>query len=361
MTRVDEKTTTAPLASPAPASPTRAAPTRVLRVLHVGVSNRGTWPLEKCHAETGFAPTALCDVSEEALAAARQRTGLPESACYTDYDRALREAEVDCVIICAPTVYHVPLTLKAIEAGLAVLVEKGMAPDWASAQKLARAVQQRGAVVCVAQNYRFNPVEHTITTALHDPDHRAHPGPVHTVIYNHNRVRPIPRTLIYPFASVWDMSCHHFDNLLAWLGPISELTAHSWRADWSAYEHDNNTAAHLRFRHGAHGHYLHAHDAARNTLDIQFHGERGALVFDGERLTFNERSLEQFGTRPIVEVEPAHAEGEADLLRAFHRYVVDGVEPGVSVRNNLETMAACEMTVRSIEHGRTIRREELES
>jgi len=39
---------------------------------------------------------------------------------------------------------------------------------------------------------------------------------------------------------------------------------------------------------------------------------------------------------------------------------VDGVEPGVSVRNNLETLAACEMTVRSIERGRTIRREELD-
>ena len=56
---------------------------------------------------------------------------------------------------------------------------------------------------------------------------------------------------------------------------------------------------------------------------------------------------------------PEPAEGESDLLRDFHRYITEGVEPGISARNNLETMAACEMMVRSITRGLTCRREEL--
>ena len=32
------------------------------------------------------------------------------------------------------------------------------------------------------------------------------------------------------------------------------------------------------FENGTHVHYIHTHDAARNVLSIQAHGERGAMV-----------------------------------------------------------------------------------
>ena len=116
---------------------------RVLRVLHIGVSNRGIWPLKNCTPVTGFAPAALCDVTPTALEQARQLTGLDESACFTDVDRAIAESEVDCVIICTPTILHVPLAKKAIAAGLPVLVEKGMAPDWTGATDLVRTAARK--------------------------------------------------------------------------------------------------------------------------------------------------------------------------------------------------------------------------
>jgi predicted dehydrogenase len=336
---------------------------KLLRVLHVGVANRGEWPLRLCNASTGFAPSALCDVSDEALAKAREFTGLSESACFTDFDRALEESDVDCAIVCAPTVLHVPLAKKCVARGVPVLVEKGMAPDWNDACDLVRAARDASAVVAVAQNYRYNSMERTVWRAINDPEHPAYVGEVHVLTYAQHRVRPVPRTLTYPFASVWDMSCHHFDNMLHWLGPVREMTAHGWRASWSAYEHDNNTSAHVAFERGTRAHYVHTHDAARSSLEIQVHGGRGALVVrdDGGGITFNERPLEQFGTRPISDVEPEPASGEADLLRDFYRYVTQGIEPGISARNNLETMAACEMMVRSITLGRTVRRAELES
>jgi predicted dehydrogenase len=327
---------------------TLATEKKILRVLHVGVANRGAWPLKHCNAKTGFAPAALCDVSAAALQQARQQTGLAESDCFTDIDAALRRSDVDCVIICAPTVLHVPLTKKSIDANLPVLVEKGMAPDWAGATELVRYARDKHVIVCVAQNYRYNGVERTIWRAINDPAFVAHVGEVHVLSYAQHRVRPQPRTLNYPFASVWDMSCHHFDNMLFWLGPMRDMTAHSWRASWSAYQHDNNTAAHVRFENGAVAHYIHAHDAARSSLEIQLHGSNGALVVHDDQITFNQRPLEQFGTRPIVSVPCEPGGGESDVLRDFHRYITQGIEPGISARNNLETMAACEMMVRSI-------------
>jgi predicted dehydrogenase len=332
---------------------------KLLRVLHVGVANRGEWPLKLCNESTGFRPAALCDMSRDALASAREITGLSEAQSFTDYDAALANTDVDCVIICAPTVFHVPLASKAIDAGLPVLVEKGMAPDWASARKLAQLARERNAIAAVAQNYRYNRMERTIARAIRDASSPAHVGRVHNLTYSQHRVRPDPRTLTFPFASVWDMSCHHLDNMLYWLGPIREITAFSWRADWSAYPYDNNTSAHIVFENGTTVHYIHTHDAARNSLEIQIHGERGAIVTNGDQITSNERPLEQFGSRPMRNVSFEEAHGEADLLRDFHRYITQGVEPGTSVRNNLETMAACELMVRSITQKRTVRREEL--
>lgn len=339
---------------------TVAVQKKVLRVLHVGVDNRGRWPLEKCRPELGFQSAALCDVSPQALARARQITGLSEKVCFTDFDQALEHAEADCVIICAPTAFHVPMTKKAVQRGLPVLVEKGMAPDWTSALDLVRTVLQHNAIVAVAQNYRYNPVERTIHRALHDPDFPAYLGRVHIVCYTQNRVRPHPGNMTYPFASVWDMSCHHFDNLLFWLGPIRQMTAFSWKAHWSAYPYDNNTTAHIVMENETRVHYIHMHDAARNVFEIELHGERGALVVRDGQVTFNQRPLEQFGSRPLMNVPLVEAHGEEDMLRDFYDYVVHGVEPGISARRNLETMAACEMMVRSIREARTVRRDELE-
>src|SRR5262245_4311726 len=98
-----------------------ATTSKLLRVLHVGVSNSGEWPPRLCDADTGVAPAALCDVSPDALAQARSKTGLSESGCFTDFDRALAEADVECAIICAPTVMHVPMAMKCVEAGIPVL------------------------------------------------------------------------------------------------------------------------------------------------------------------------------------------------------------------------------------------------
>jgi predicted dehydrogenase len=326
------------------------------------VGNRGVWALEHCTKELGFVSAGLCDVDEDALAEARKRTGLPKGVCFRQYTEALAHTgpKVDCVIICAPTIFHVPYASQAVEAGLPVLIEKGMGPDWPSARSLVRITGDRGGRVCVAQNYRYNAVERSIRRAITDPKHPAHVGQVYMVTYAQQRVRPVPRTLTYPFACVWDMSCHHFDNLAFWFGPIASLSGFSWSAPWSAYVHDNNTSAHIVFESGVRGHYVHTHDAARASLQIEVHGERGALVYSDETgLTFNERPLEQFGTRPQVPVELEEAHGEADLLRDFRAYCTGGEEPGISVRNNLETMAACEMMVRSITERRECYRKEL--
>lgn len=329
-----------------------------LRSLHIGVGGRGHWPLHHA-ASAGFQPVALCDTSEESLAAAREMTGLDESACFTEPAAAMEDGGIDCVIVCTPTRLHVPLAKLALEHGLPVLVEKGMAPDFETALDLVRAADRARIPVCVAQNYRYNAVERTFARCLHNPDDPHHPGPIHSVNYIQHRVRPEPRTLNYPFASVWDMSCHHFDNLLFWLGPIARMTATSYAAPWSAYTHDNNTAALMRFESGAAVTYEHTHDAARAGLAIEFHGECGALWLAGKEVKFSQRPTEQFGSRPVQDVPAADAPAERGVLADFRGYILDGAEPGISAKRNLEVMAMCQMMVQSISEDRGVHREDM--
>ena len=53
---------------------------------------------------------------------------------------------------------------------------------------------------------------------------------------------------------------------------------------------------------------------------------------------------------------PASEQGVAD---DFYRFVAEGIEPGISGRNNLQTLAVCEMLVRSARERRPVERDDL--
>lgn len=331
-----------------------------LKSLHIGVGGRGNWPITLATPERGFRPAALCDLSAPALAAAREKTGLPESACYTDLGKALEASKVDCAIICAPTHLHVPLVKRCVEAGVkSVLVEKGMATSWNEARDLIQFVLAHEAKVAIAQNYRYRHGARMIRNLINNPEESQAVGTPFLVTYEELRVRPEPRNLTYPFASVWDMSCHHFDNLISWLGAVDSIQAQAWGASWSAYEHPNNTTAQLQFSNGTRVHYVHAHDAAKYSYKIEVHGEKGAAIWTDSNISVNSRPNKNFGRTPETLFPLEKDSGEAGVLEDFHRYVTEGTEPGISARNNLEVMALCEMMVRSVEQDRRVSREEL--
>ena len=50
---------------------------------------------------------------------------------------------------------------------------------------------------------------------------------------------------------------------------------------------------------------------------------------------------------------------EQTVADEFFRYIVEDVEPSISGKANLQTLAVCEMMVRSAKLGRTVERTEL--
>src|SRR5258707_9271663 len=68
---------------------------------------------------------AICDVAEDLV----QRMGdtWQPSKRYLDYDKMLEDSEVEAVIIATSDAFHVPASIKALEAGKHVLCEKPLA------------------------------------------------------------------------------------------------------------------------------------------------------------------------------------------------------------------------------------------
>jgi predicted dehydrogenase len=210
-----------------------------VRTIHVGVGGRGSWPVDLLTADPRFTPVALVDLVEENLRRAAERSGLPETACFGSLEAAQAAQPADALVICTPTRTHAAYCRAGFAAGMHVLVEKGMTMDWAEARALVREADQAGVRFCVSQNYRYNAEMRTLRRALNSGRY----GQPHLIDLIHHRHRPEPRTLDYPGAMVWDMACHHFDNLVFLFGPVARATAVTHNAPWSPYAHDAGVSA----------------------------------------------------------------------------------------------------------------------
>lgn len=92
---------------------------------------------------------ANCDID---LAAAERASELfPGSQSFDDVDAIFRDVDFDIVDICTPHDSHVPLAIKALEAGKHVIVEKPIALTLEDAATLVDAANQADHYVLVAR------------------------------------------------------------------------------------------------------------------------------------------------------------------------------------------------------------------
>ena len=77
---------------------------------------------------------------------------------YGSYDEALRDSEIDAVVVAVPPRYHLELTLQALEMGKHVLVEKPAFPNLDDYQTVIDARVRTGRVVLVGENDHYKPL-----------------------------------------------------------------------------------------------------------------------------------------------------------------------------------------------------------
>ncbi|NPA96378.1 MAG: Gfo/Idh/MocA family oxidoreductase [Crenarchaeota archaeon] len=96
---------------------------------------------------------AVCDVVEPLAKSVAERLKV---RAYTSYDKALSDPEIDAVVIATPTFLHKEMTVKALEAGKHVFLEKPLAPSLPDAKEIANRVKSSGLKFMIGYMRRFD-------------------------------------------------------------------------------------------------------------------------------------------------------------------------------------------------------------
>jgi predicted dehydrogenase len=116
----------------------------------VGLGFMGQRYVEFLHKMDGVEVAAVCDIREELA----QSTGARR---FTEAQELATSPDVDAVFVCTPEHVHVEVSLAAINAGKAILIEKPIAHTLEDSQSIVDAAKTKGALVMVGHLLRFEP------------------------------------------------------------------------------------------------------------------------------------------------------------------------------------------------------------
>ena len=293
----------------------------------LGMMGRNHLRVVSTHPDTILA--AVADLDPVALEAATAQTG---AIGFADPLTMIREADIEAVVIAAPTTAHVPLALAAIERGLPVLVEKPLAATHAEALEIVAAGRAANVPVQVGHVERYNPAVLKLGELL-----RA--GWL-TKIYaiTSRRAGPFPARIRDVGVTV-DLGTHDAD-MLSWIAGERPVRAYAELAQRKHATHEDLLFGLLHFPSGATG-MLDVNwltPAKRRSLAVL--GEEGMFELDylTQKLTFTKSDLAHpqliagYATAfsgDVLDIEVETHEPLRAQLDAFVRAVRTGERPYV--------------------------------
>ena len=320
-----------------------------LRLGLVGLGSMGRNHLRVIsnHPDTTLA--AIADTDPAALEAAVAQT---EAQGFADPLAMIGDAELDGVVIAAPTTAHRALALAAIERGIGLLVEKPLAATVEDGLAIVAAARKRNVRVQVGHVERYNPAVLEMGRLLRS-------GWLSTIYaITSRRAGPFPARIRDVGVTV-DLGTHDVD-MLCWIAGERPVRVYAETAQRLHASHEDLTFGLLHFPSGATG-FLDVDwltPAKRRSLVAL--GEEGMFELDylTQKLTFTRSNVERpqmiggYATTfsgdvaeiPIQSIEPLRAQLDefVRVLRTGERPYVDGEDGlwAVAMANALLTAAA---------------------
>jgi predicted dehydrogenase len=123
-----------------------------LRVAVVGAGAFGRNHIRVLHECAGAQLAGVVDIDCDRASAQAAQFGCPAFDSHAGLI-----GKVDAAIVAVPTSSHAEVGCELMEAGIDVLVEKPIAPDRKSAQRLIDTAERRGRILMIGHLERFNP------------------------------------------------------------------------------------------------------------------------------------------------------------------------------------------------------------
>jgi myo-inositol 2-dehydrogenase/D-chiro-inositol 1-dehydrogenase len=292
-----------------------------LKKCAVGLVGAGNVARRHARVLAGFADVRLAGVTDVRADAARELADEHGTRAYPDVG-ALLDAEPDAVYVCVPPFAHGPAEEAVLAAGLPMFVEKPLAADLATAERIAPRAE--GVVTAVGHHWRYLAVVELARDLLED-------RPVHLVVGAWlDKVPPVAWWTSREASGgpVVEQAAHVLDLARLLAGEVVQVRAVAGEvlARVPSYAESDNkgpfladvdaaTAATLSFASGAVGSLTTACVLGwKHRAGIQVYAEGLALSIDENRLVVRDGVGEE---RMAADVPAAH--------RAVDRAFVDAV------------------------------------
>src|SRR4051812_39605624 len=123
--------------------------------IRVAVVGTGGWGEQHARIFSRRPDTQLVAVVGRDAGRTQARAAAYGTTAFTDVDTMLAEASPDLVTVCLPNEQHYETTLRLVQAGVPLLVEKPLVFDLGEADRLLAEAAERDLFFAINFNHRF--------------------------------------------------------------------------------------------------------------------------------------------------------------------------------------------------------------
>ena len=271
----------------------------------------------------------------------------------TDYQRFLREAPIDAVVIGTPDHLHADHAVAALRADKHVLCEKPMCTTVADARRIVAAADRADTVFLVGQVVRFS----QNARKLRELCAAGELGDLFFVEGDslHNVAHLVQGTWRadpeHPQGPFLGGGCHPLDFLRWIVGDVAEIHAYSNHIALPSYPLDDCFIAAMKFTSGCIGKVMVSIACKRPYgLNMAAYGTRGTVINDRIFLgdPEEEGEFEPLGVPPVQETDTVFFDEE---IAHFVSCVLDAAPLCIAARDGARTVSACVAAEKSLQTG----------
>ena len=294
-----------------------------LRIAVIGVGHLGQHHARLLASMAGVELVGICDTNRSRADEISAKFG---GQTFADSRELI--GRIDAVTVAVPTVAHVDVALPFLEAGVATLVEKPIAPSVSDADRLVATAERRGVLLATGHTERFNPAVAAALPIIAGP-----------------RFIEIHRLGTFPERSldidvIFDLMIHDLDLLLSVVK--SEVMAIEAVGVNVLTPKADIANARLRFASGCIANVTASRISRERVRKARFFQNDAYVSIDYAAQELEVFRLVQGGPRPIIHGGKVDVINEEPLRRELEDFVDavrGGRRPGVTGRDGRDALA----------------------
>jgi predicted dehydrogenase len=321
------------------------------RPIKIALIGAGGWGLQHARIFSARPDIDFCAIVGRTEEKTKQRAAEFGVSAYQDIDQMLEKERPDLVSLCLPNQGHFQATLRVIEAGFPLLVEKPLVFDLREADTLLNEAAKRSLFFAINFNHRYaRPVQ-----LAHQAIESGRVGDLTFATWRFGG----EGNSDHPHANLIETQCHGFD-MLEWLcGPIDSVMAQMTDKTGGGYR---TLVLALHFANGAVGSLVGSYDtsyAYPDTHLVEVNGSKGRVQIED---TVRRYSFHTVGNETGEIWQAGYFN---DLDREFHRTFDrhmdalfaafrEGKEPPIHAQAGRRALLLAQAAIQSFETGKRV-------